>query len=272
MFLRWNSNIPSSVSLKEPVPCSWRLNMSGAVQLNMSWGKSSSKKNTSCIPLDIQAQLLRRCLDPHSHPKTPNIRKYLEDFGCIGIHEATWVRPSKKNIIAPENGPSQKETSIFQTSNFRGYVKLRGRGNFCFYHRFKGVVILMTCSPVGVARGDFWIFNFEMSKVLCPCESWQPNKSLDIQTPPEKVFGPPKPTKNTFQGGIWMSRECIQNQFRFWESVTWFTKLPTMLLFSFGHVMDFMKFAPKLRGTVSTCETKPAPSPLETQVQTCFIC
>ena len=32
---------------------------------------------------------------------------------------------------------------------------------------------------------------------------------FDIQTPPEKIFGPPKHTNNTFSGSIWMSKVCV---------------------------------------------------------------
>ena len=45
-----------------------------------------------------------------------------------------------------------------------------------------------------------------------------PNISLDIQTPVEKVFGPPKYTQNIFSGGIWMSRVYWINCL-FWQ---WF--------------------------------------------------
>ena len=38
--------------------------------------------------------------------------------------------------------------------------------------------------------------------------------SLHIQTPAEKVLGPPKYTYNTFSGGIWMSRVSGMCQFQ----------------------------------------------------------
>ena len=33
--------------------------------------------------------------------------------------------------------------------------------------------------------------------------------SLGLQVPPQKVFGPSKPTPNTFLEGTWSPRDCV---------------------------------------------------------------
>ncbi len=38
--------------------------------------------------------------------------------------------------------------------------------------------------------------------------------SLDIQTPPEKMFGPPKSTQNTSSGCVWISRVSYKSKQR----------------------------------------------------------
>ena len=42
---------------------------------------------------------------------------------------------------------------------------------------------------------------------------------LDIQTPVEKGFGPPKYTQNTFSGGIWMYTEYVKHSGSFRKSL-----------------------------------------------------
>ena len=49
-------------------------------------------------------------------------------------------------------------------------------------------------------------FNSVSCRFSCRGSFSSKHTCLDIQTPPETVFGPQKHTQNTFSGGVWMSR------------------------------------------------------------------
>ena len=64
---------------------------------------------------------------------------------------------------------------------------------------------------------------------------------LDIQTPVEKGFGPPKYTQNTFSGGIWMSTEYVKHSGSFRKiSMNPFANL--MSLFNSSRLSFFFVF------------------------------